>query len=385
MHGSTPLSSSSFRPIATATHNAPFEGLEAQITELWGHLNAATYRFLALVAEFDRNEAFKRHGLVGTPQWLNWQCGIGMLAAREKVRTARALEKLPQISASFARGEISYSKVRAMTRVATAANEDVLLNIALHGTASHVEKLVRKYRWTQRRDAAKEAQAQHLERYVRYFFDDTGALVLNAYLPAEVGMLVRKALEAAVDALRTDSATDGANPRSSDAAFAQTQSHVSAETWPVAREEYSAGARRADALKLLADSFLARGADEINVDTSAERYQVVVHVDETVLADDAAVDAREPHRCELDDGPAVSIDSARRIACDASLVRLAESPGGEPLDIGRKTRVIPPALKRALRSRDGAAAFPAATARGSPTATTSGTGPTAARRSLRIS
>ena len=140
--------------IATPRERA-FNELEAKITELWGHLNAATYRFLMLVAEFDRREGYGYHGLANTAQWLNWQCGIRGAAAREKVRVARALEALPQISASFECGEISYSKVRAMTRVATAANEEALLNVALHGTASHVERLVRKYRWCQRRDAAK--------------------------------------------------------------------------------------------------------------------------------------------------------------------------------------------------------------------------------------
>ena len=71
-----------------------FEDLEAKITELWGHLNAATYRFLMLVAEFDREKAYERHGLANTAQWLNWQCGIGSVAAREKVRVARALEQI---------------------------------------------------------------------------------------------------------------------------------------------------------------------------------------------------------------------------------------------------------------------------------------------------
>src|SRR6478752_1134942 len=136
------------------TNSSALDRLEAQITELWGHLNAATYRFLLLVAEFDRSEAYARHGLVSTAQWLNWQCGIGTVAAREKVRVARALESLPQMSALFARGEVSYSKVRAMTRVATAANESVLVGVALHGTAAHIEKLVRKYRWVERAEAA---------------------------------------------------------------------------------------------------------------------------------------------------------------------------------------------------------------------------------------
>src|SRR5688572_22305284 len=158
------------------------DALEAKITELWGHLNAATYRFLALVAEFDRKKAYERHGLANTAQWLNWQCGIGPVAGREKVRVARALEQLTEIADAFSKGEISYSKVRAMTRVATAANESVLVSVARHGTADHVEKLVRKYRWTQRRDAAQLAQRQHEFRNVSCFFDMDGEFVLHARL-----------------------------------------------------------------------------------------------------------------------------------------------------------------------------------------------------------
>src|SRR5687768_15459155 len=168
-----------------------FEALEAKITELWGHLNAATYRFLTLIAEFDREKAFERHGLANTAQWLNWQCGIGAVAAREKVRVARALERLPEIADLFAKGEISYSKVRAMTRVATATNESVLAHVARHGTAAHVEKLVRKYRWTQRRDAAQLAQQQHDRREASCFFDVDGMFILNARLPPEIGAVVR--------------------------------------------------------------------------------------------------------------------------------------------------------------------------------------------------
>ena len=87
--------------------------LEAKITELWGHLNAATYRFLVLVAEFDREKAFERHGLANTAQWLNWQCGIGPEAAREKVRVARSLENLPEIADAFSKAR---SRIRRSAR-----------------------------------------------------------------------------------------------------------------------------------------------------------------------------------------------------------------------------------------------------------------------------
>jgi len=259
------MSSAPVSPLADprSRHRA-LDRLEAEITELWGHLSAATARFLALVAEFDRTKAYERHGLVGTAQWLNWQCGMGPVAAREKVRVARAVETLPQISASFARGEISYSKVRAMTRVATPANEDVLLNIALHGTAAHVEKLVRKYAWTQRRDAARTAHGQQTSRYLSCLYDDSGMLVVQGRLPRDVGALVRTALDAASDHLRERETT------------LPTDENVSAETWQVAEHERTAATRRADALKLLAETFLANGTGDGAWSATAERYQVVV-------------------------------------------------------------------------------------------------------------
>jgi len=201
MHGSV---AQTIAPRRTTNHSA-FDRLEAQITELWGHLNAATHRFLLLIAEFDRNEAYSRHGLVSTAQWLNWQCGIGKVAAREKVRVARALESLPEISAAFASGEFSYSKVRAMTRVATAANESVLVSIGRHGTATHVENLVKKYRWTQQRDAGALAHSQQLNRQVHSFYDINDTFVLHARLPPDVGALVRKALEIAGNIVREHS------------------------------------------------------------------------------------------------------------------------------------------------------------------------------------
>jgi hypothetical protein len=321
-----------------------FDELEAKITELWGHLNAATYRFLALVAEFDREQAYERHGLVNTAQWLNWQCGIGAVAAREKVRVARALEQLPEISGAFASGEISYSKVRAMTRVATPANESVLVHIARYGTANHVEKLVRKYEWTQRRDAGKLEQQLHAGRNVHYFSDGNGEFILSARLPPEVGAVVRKAIETAVEALR-----EPTEPPDS-------RGHVAAET--ATDESPTAGARRADALRHIAETFLARRGEETGAGSSADRYQVVVHVDQAILSDTPVPPDSEPHRCELDEGPALALDTARRLACDATVVRLVEGEDGEPLDIGRKSRSIPPALSRALRARDGGCRYP---------------------------
>jgi hypothetical protein len=353
MEGSCPAPTD---PLRTTNH-AALDRLESQITELWGHLNAATYRFLLLVAEFDRSGAYARHGLVSTAQWLNWQCGIGKVAAREKVRVARALESLPEISAAFASGEFSYSKVRAMTRVATPANESVLVSIGRYGTATHVENLVKKYRWTQRRDAGALAHAQQLNRQVHSFYDETDTFVLRARLPPDVGALVRKALEIAGDIVRENSEEDArALIRAN--AVARSRAELASGTWAINDKERSHAARRADALKLIVETFLATTSAEVEDTSSADRYQVVVHVDQSVLADPVAASDAEPHRCELDDGPALALDTVRRLGCDGTIVGIVEGADGEPLDIGRKTRSIPLPLKRALRSRDGGCRFP---------------------------
>jgi hypothetical protein len=297
--------------------------LADQIVELAGHLNAAHYRFLSLIAEFDRRKGWNCRATRDCAHWLNWKCGIDLGAAREKVRTARALEKLTQVSAAMERGEVSYSKVRAITRVATPENEHYFLHIALHGTAHHVETLVRAYRRATEAEELSREQQQRVHREVRYCWDVDGSLILKARLPADVGALVLKALEAAVPEVPPD---DFDRP---------TWSH-----------------KRADAMAVIFESFLAHGAEAMS---GGERHQVVVHVSAETLQ------AGGGHHCEIEDGPAVAAETARRLACDASLVAIVEAEKGEPLNVGRKTRSIPPALQRALNARDKGCRFPGCT------------------------
>ncbi len=185
------------RMAAGAREEGALNTLEAQITRLWGHINAATAQFLALLAEFDRKEGWAQHGMASCAQWLSWQCGIGPVAAREKVRTARALESLPKIAEAFGEGRLSYSKVRALTRVATAATEETLLHIALNGTAEHVERTVRGFRRVQRENERNEAEAMHERRYLDCRRESDGSVTLEARLAPEVGEMLLKALEAA--------------------------------------------------------------------------------------------------------------------------------------------------------------------------------------------
>jgi hypothetical protein len=316
--------------LADPPQSVSTEALIDQITELAGHLNAGTYRWLMLIAEFDRRLGWNCGLTKSCAHWLNWKCGIDLGAAREKVRVAHALASLPLISAAMARGELSYSKVRALTRVACAGTEAALLSMALHGTASHVEKLVRHYRHVLEVAELKREARQYTNRSLTWRYDEDGSIVIKARLPAETGGVVMKALEAALEHLPLPD--------------------VSAETYPAPKPQWAH--RRADALVVLAESYLAHGPAALS---GGERQQIVVHVDANTLEE------RTAGRCELEDGPAIAAETARRLACDASVVRIVEDERGEPLDVGRKTRSIPPALRRALNSRDQGCCFPGCT------------------------
>ena len=338
--------------------------LAAAITELAGHLNAATRRWLALIAEFDRRKGWSDSVTQSCAHWLNWQCGLALGAAREKVRVAHALEELPLIGAAMGRGELSYWKVREVTRVATQATEQCWLDIALHGTASHVEQLVRKYRRVQQVEALSRAERQQARRSVSYYFDDDdGSLVLKARLPAEAGMLLLKALEGAKSDLPLPPKDCEPN-LDVPAGTSGTLQRSRAPTIPPT-------AQRADALALVAESFLKHGAEALN---GGERHQIVIHVDEETLRERAAGSQRVRTR------PLDAVETARRLACDCSYVKITEDEKGEPLDVGRKTR-SPSRLRFVERSTHAtkAAFFQAARTSATWTDTTCITGPRAAR------
>ncbi len=122
------------------------EELDVAICCLARELDAETYRFLMLVRDFDDRYGFAKWSLRSCAEWLAWRCGMTLSTAREKLRTAHALRELPVISAAFADGRLSYSKVRAVTRAADAGNEDLLLAYALDATAEQVEERCRQMR-----------------------------------------------------------------------------------------------------------------------------------------------------------------------------------------------------------------------------------------------
>ncbi len=182
--------------LAPVTDAVELEALERELTSLSGHLNVANYRFLVLLAEFVRRGSHVGIGIAPCAHWLSWRCGIGLIAAREKVRGARALEELPKMADATRRGVVGYCKVWALTRVATPDTEHVLLAVAEAGTVHHVEKLVRAYRQFERANERDVDNARYARRYLQSFVDDDGTVVVKARLAPEQDAVFLNALHA---------------------------------------------------------------------------------------------------------------------------------------------------------------------------------------------
>ena len=284
----------SLEPITRPTVRAAVEldRLGDDIAELSAHLDAATARLLDLIREFDARGGWNT-GFRSCAAWLSWRVGLDLGAARERVRVARALGTLPRLAQALAHGELSYAKVRALTRVATPETEERLLAVGKAGTAEHVERIVRGWRRVDRLAEARETARRHASRALHVYQDEDGTVVVRGRLALEVGAALVQALAAAREALYqrlslvSVSHFRGA-PHSSPA-------DVSAETPTMAQQQ-------ADALGLLAETALHHG---INPGAPGERYQVVVHVDAEVLTNPDA-----QGQSVLEDGARVSAESS---------------------------------------------------------------------------
>jgi len=333
---------------------------------------------------------------------------------------AKALANLPQIDAAFASGDISYSKVRAMTRTATPENEATLLNVAKHGTAQHVERLVRHHRRVQRLNSGDDSKkdsgaAQHAARELNYYYDDDGMLVIRGRFAPEEGAVIVKALEAGLDSLQQDERrqskeakrgeclagektvprkreTDESDDhRRSTETFLQQregrqESSLSGqpaldtltETPERTQPEITFPQKRADALSLLVETFLATGGGDGESASpplgNGDKYQIMVHLDHRAVEQltltgchsaecnhddsDHGKDTDQSPHAHLEAGPPLPRSTLRRLACDAALVPVLRGDDGKVLNIGRKSRAVPPAMRRALNIRDGGCRYP---------------------------
>ena len=258
----------------------PLERLEAQICELAGHLAAATCRFLVLLADFDARRGWASWEMGSCAQWLSWKCQLSSGTAREHVRVARALRDLPVIRARFAAGRLSYAKVRALTRIATAGTEAGLAGLAGPMTANQLERFARAHRQVTRAD---DADARVRRRLV-WRVEEDGSLSGTFRLPPLQGAVLLKALRAACAGLDGRPAGPPAGVSAETPAAMETSAAADgppAVSAPVVRTSSDL----ADGLVAVAESFLAgkvAGADD------AEIYQVVVHAGTDVLTEPAA-------------------------------------------------------------------------------------------------
>jgi len=311
--------------------------LEGEIASLAAHINAATYRLIEMLREFDELEGWS--GWPTAAHWLQWRCGYSLGAARERFRVARALPELPRIREAFRAGRLSFAQVRAMIRVATPENEPTLLMWAQHSTASQLEKFTRLYR---RHGDNAAAISQHRERSFISWEEDDGMVSIRIRLPVEQAAVVLQAVEAAKASLEghdREEDVSAETPPAWDDPPAHPDEDVSAET---------RSARRADALVRVAESYLEPDGRPRSL---AEKYQVHVHLD---LRRDADGPVPDP------DAPSLARETIRRLGCEAGLVPVLHD-GGEILSVGRKTRAVPPSIRRALRLRDRGCRFPGCT------------------------
>ena len=394
-----------------------------EMTRSAAFLNAVNWHFIDLLGEFDQRGIWRDGGYSSLVNWLDHRCGMAPGAARERIRVARKLRDLKLIDHAFETGKISYSKVRAITRAATPEAERTLLKMACRCSAAELESLVRTYERTGASRGDRNDQTE--KRFLEWYYDDEGMLVLNARLPADVGAVVVKALDKAVDLrkeeredyfkdlylspvrddacqpdpevdsaactdssgsaeesqaesagcrsdhLQTDSATDlppdseETDPQEqeepvSESSDPDTQSttqesegDVSAETLRLLFTGWSNPRQlSADGLCDIAEHWLATAEKGAKRRPNHSRYEVVLHIDRNELA------AASHPRYYLERGTAVTQETGRRIACDAQVSQLIEDAHGMLLKLGRKQRIVPPLLLKALKRRDKRCRFP---------------------------
>jgi hypothetical protein len=345
------------------------EELGEEIATLSVHLDAARHRLLQCIRQFDESRGWYAQGAVSCAHWLSWRIGLDLGTAREKVRVANALAELPKIDEALRVGKLSYAKVRALTRVATAANEAKLIDLALAATGAQLERICRGYRGAMNQDRPCVPE----DRSVRKRLLPGGMVKLEIVLSADEADLVMRAVDCARE-ISAEVSTPLAVARSFVAGTAAPlPSRFASRPLPAARgevsghtpaaetgtdssaetcDEFPTWPSRPDGVVALAAHYLAGNRGD---GTGADRYQVMVHVDQDPLAPDGVVAAT------LEDGTGIPAETFRRIACDCRLLAQGGRRDDTAMSVGRLSRSIPPTIQRALRLRDQGCCFPGCT------------------------
>jgi len=327
------------RPLAALSDDA----LEGRLASLAGTLAAAEAQFLDHVVELDVRGLWGRHGARSAAHWLSWRLGLRLGAARERVRVAHALLHLPAISACFHRGELSYCKVRALTRVATPDSEGQLLEIALGTTGAQLERVIRSWRNVL---VAEQSASASLSRSLRRRTEADGSVVYTLRVAADDAPVVDAALERARAVVLDEESRPVETPEETELAAELVNGT------PRLRAD-------ADAFVLVAETFVAVGAQGHPGDGLA----VILHADLDALDRPEASPSSQRSPVRSPDGqPLVSATALRRM-CEASVMVMAHR-GGRPVDLGRSVRHASVRQRRLLAERDGGCCrFPSCTQR----------------------
>lgn len=317
-----------------------------EISDLSAHIAAATSRLLELLVEVERDVLWDPDaGDAAT--WFSFLTGMSPRVARHHAEVAARLEEFHETKQALVAGNISFEQARAITRAATPSTEESLVELARNTTCGQLQRITAIFRRATQTEIGL-ANTQHARRYLSYFFDNEDGFVIRGRMPADQGAVVAQALERVTDDLSERRRTE---------AGAGIDAPIEAEP-----DAESAGANHVDALVELCRAGMSTLATGSGAGPGA-LPEVVVHVDEAALAGgdgDAHVDRG---RCELGNGIAIAGETARRIACDASVLALLERDGAA-IKAGRRRRTISHALRRALEARDRMCRFPGCSRRG---------------------
>jgi hypothetical protein len=374
----------------------PVEVLEHLICQGAADLTAAERDWMLAIAEFDRREAYLSWAAPTCATWLSQYAGVDIRAARERVRVARALAVHPVLSAAMASGELSYSKVRALTRIATAGTMVAWIDVAVSATTNQLERLISAYRSQQPGDPDGETR-QHLSRCVDHRRADDGSMLITVRLPAADGVTFLSALEQFVAPAQRD-ADGGWVPvacRRADAAVEMALAAADHRSCTGGRPVEDAlvtvhtdldtltrhGHRHAQHRHASRDhendgqSDGGPGHDEHHEHEhhrhehgEFEHHGHDDHGHDDHGHDDHGIDAG---LCVISGSGdavahpvAVPVQTVLRMMCSSLVEGMLVDPDGNPLMMGRRMRVVRAAIRRALNARDTCCRFPGCTRQG---------------------
>ena len=340
--------------------NSDPSGLELdQIADrLVGHASqiaSLTGRFLLLLSEFDRRKGWTGEGIFSCAHWLTLRTGLSPRTAQEYVRVARTLDGVPRIRDAFVEGRLSYSKVRALTRVVTPEREDELLSVALSADAAQLERVVRAIRSIDQRE--REASEGEVESTASWEWNSDGTLSVRMRLSALDGAsFLAATVRAEYERTRTSSPGD-AGPSVTDLVAAQIDS---AGTSDREAEIEEAGLEPADqrlwrhtpaniapAVVLMAETMQSA----IDVPTFTPGAEVVVH-SQSSEADSYGADSY------VEGGPALSAVEEADASCSGTKTEVRHGKQGSITSWGRRTRTPSTRTLRAILARDGGCRYP---------------------------